>query len=210
MRLTKRLFYWTDESTDTLLDLPSTRLRSDYTLYLYPSNEFRSEYDNQNAIVFTAILAAVFLATGIIFFVFVVLVQQRQKKVVATANKTNAIVQSLFPGNVRERILEDAEEQEKRQTDILVPKNVSKFVKRKKEQESSYIEDAANRGDSNLVFGSKPIADLFPEATIMFADLVGFTAWSSVREPSAVFTLLEILYHRSADCGCTMRNPTQG
>jgi class 3 adenylate cyclase len=30
-------------------------------------------------------------------------------------------------------------------------------------------------------YGSKPIADLFPETTILFADLVGFTAWSSVR-----------------------------
>jgi class 3 adenylate cyclase len=28
----------------------------------------------------------------------------------------------------------------------------------------------------------------------MFADLVGFTAWSSVREPTQVFTLLETMY----------------
>ena len=28
----------------------------------------------------------------------------------------------------------------------------------------------------------------------MFADLVGFTAWSSVREPSQVFTMLESLF----------------
>ena len=28
----------------------------------------------------------------------------------------------------------------------------------------------------------------------MFADIVGFTAWSSVREPAQVFTLLENLY----------------
>jgi class 3 adenylate cyclase len=32
----------------------------------------------------------------------------------------------------------------------------------------------------------------------MFADIAGFTAWSSVREPSQVFTLLEALY-RSFD-----------
>ena len=29
----------------------------------------------------------------------------------------------------------------------------------------------------------------------MFADMVGFTAWSSSREPAQVFTLLEIVYH---------------
>lgn len=42
---------------------------------------------------------------------------------------------------------------------------------------------------------AKPIADLFPETTIMFADIAGFTAWSSTREPSQVFTLLEGVYH---------------
>ena len=29
----------------------------------------------------------------------------------------------------------------------------------------------------------------------MFADISGFTAWSSVREPSQVFTLLECIYN---------------
>ena len=30
---------------------------------------------------------------------------------------------------------------------------------------------------------------------MLFADLVGFTAWSSEREPTQVFQLLETLYH---------------
>lgn len=42
---------------------------------------------------------------------------------------------------------------------------------------------------------SEPIADLFPEATVMFADISGFTAWSSEREPAQVFKLLETIYH---------------
>jgi len=29
-----------------------------------------------------------------------------------------------------------------------------------------------------------PIADLFPHCTVFFADIAGFTAWSSTREPS--------------------------
>jgi class 3 adenylate cyclase len=41
---------------------------------------------------------------------------------------------------------------------------------------------------------SKPIDDLFPSTTVMFADIVGFTAWSSMREPSQVFVLLESIY----------------
>ena len=33
---------------------------------------------------------------------------------------------------------------------------------------------------------SRPIADLFPETTIIFMDIVGFTAWSSTREPVSI------------------------
>ena len=40
----------------------------------------------------------------------------------------------------------------------------------------------------------KPIADLFPSATVLFGDISGFTAWSSQRDPAQVFTLLETIY----------------
>ena len=34
----------------------------------------------------------------------------------------------------------------------------------------------------------------FPEATILCADISGFTAWASIRQPSQVFTLLESIF----------------
>jgi hypothetical protein len=55
-------------------------------------------------------------------------------------------------------------------------------------------EDAGGRGwvhyfcddaSSPYLTDSEPIADSFPEATVMFADIVGFTAWSSARDPSS-------------------------
>ena len=50
-----------------------------------------------------------------------------------------------------------------------------------------------NRKKGSII-GSEPIAEFFPATSIMFADLSGFTAWSSTREPAQVFTLLETLY----------------
>jgi hypothetical protein len=40
------------------------------------------------------------------------------------------------------------------------------------------------------------IASFFPETTVMFADISGFTAWASTREPVQVFPfqLLETIY----------------
>mmetsp|Transcript_10416 Transcript_10416/g.15780 ORF Transcript_10416/g.15780 Transcript_10416/m.15780 type:complete len:547 (-) Transcript_10416:55-1695(-) len=40
----------------------------------------------------------------------------------------------------------------------------------------------------------KPIADLFLDTSIMFADIVGFTKWSTERSPNEVFRLLERLF----------------
>jgi class 3 adenylate cyclase len=48
------------------------------------------------------------------------------------------------------------------------------------------LKSAYDGGDqSNL------IASFFPETTVMFADISGFTAWASTREPPQVFQLLE-------------------
>jgi class 3 adenylate cyclase len=41
---------------------------------------------------------------------------------------------------------------------------------------------------------SYPIMDLFKDTTVLFEDIAGFTAWSSVCEPSQVFMLLEEIY----------------
>ena len=49
-------------------------------------------------------------------------------------------------------------------------------------------------GETGRTTQVAPMADLFPDVTIIFADIVGFTAWSSAREPQQVFTLLETIY----------------
>ena len=40
----------------------------------------------------------------------------------------------------------------------------------------------------------KPIADIYKESTVFFCEVVGFSAWSSQREPAEVFTLLQTLF----------------
>jgi class 3 adenylate cyclase len=109
---------------------------------------------------------------------------------VATALRTNAIVSSLFPSNVRDRVIKQAEEQAER--DIG---NTSVFASANNRLKNFLEDGPGDSGKQDGTFSAKPIADLFPETTLMFADMVGFTAWSSVREPCQVFTLLETVYH---------------
>jgi hypothetical protein len=100
-----------------------------------------------------------------------------------TAVKSHQIVSSLFPAVVRNRLFGDEGSSQggpgtkKKGTRPLAPKA----------QLKGFLND--QEGDN-----SKPIADLFPYTTVLFADIAGFTAWSSVREPAQVFVLLETIY----------------
>ena len=127
------------------------------------------------------------------FFVY-----RRNTKVVHAAARSNALVSSLFPTTVKERLLDEANR--RRSNGSAGPKLSAQQRK---------------VTDSETLFMSQPIAEQYPDTTILFGgkvlsacptigipialpnsseiDLAGFTAWSSSREPSQVFTLLETL-----------------
>ena len=140
-----------------------------YTLSVYPSTEFRNSALSKTPEIFAGIIAGTFFLVFFSFFYYDSFVQRRNKKLVTNAARSNAIVTSLFPENVRDRL---AGQQ-------------GKHGEATKEKART----AAGKSYEDV-----PIADLFLESTVMFADIVGFTAWSSVREPAQVFTLLETLY----------------
>jgi class 3 adenylate cyclase len=73
-----------------------------------------------------------------------------------------------------------AVQNDKRKGDALIaPKNRLK----------SFLDAGGDEADDD-----QPIADLFSECTVAFADIAGFTAWSSTREPAQVFLLLQKIY----------------
>jgi class 3 adenylate cyclase len=114
-------------------------------------------------------VAGAFLITGLLLLSYDRMVHLRQEKTMKSAVNTTRLVSSLFPETVRDRLLEDAQAADEH-NDKFGDKMGSKAYK------------------------TRPIADFFPETTIMFADLAGFTAWSSTREPYQVFELLEMIY----------------
>jgi class 3 adenylate cyclase len=115
---------------------------------------------------------------ALVFFIYDVLVQFRNEKIVYNAARSNAIVSSMFPEAIRDRLLQNSE--------------LSSKSNLKAGHLKSYLLSGEGEGIDNM--SSKPLADLFLETTVMFADISGFTAWSSVRDPSQVFILLESLY----------------
>ena len=86
----------------------------------------------------------------------------------------------MFPKAVRDRLMADQEETKADEKHFGLP-----FMGT---QKSNALGDNPS---APVVLRTKPIADYYPSATILVTDLVGFTAWSSEREPAQVFTLLE-------------------
>jgi class 3 adenylate cyclase len=151
----------------------------------YPTSSLRDTYRTSKPQTYTGVVAAIFVLMALTFLMYDRFIQKRNEKVINAAARSNAIVSALFPSNVRDRLFAEAKEEEQKGNRWLAPKSGLK----------NFLAEGEAKTDDGMMFKSKPIADLFPETTIMFADLVGFTAWSSVREPAQVFTLLETVYH---------------
>jgi class 3 adenylate cyclase len=103
-------------------------------------------------------------------------VERRQKRMLRSATQSSAIVSSLFPSNdVRDRLY--ATQQRPKEAAFLEKKQkLRHYLAGMNVEMNETVEES-----DEYAYGSKPIADLFPQTTIMFADIAGFTAWSSVR-----------------------------
>ncbi|GAX13615.1 hypothetical protein FisN_14Lh377 [Fistulifera solaris] len=160
-----------------------------YTIDVYPTDELKAVYTSGDQVVFAVAILAVFVFIVGIFFVYDVAVQRRQDRVTRVARQTAKIVNSLFPKNVQRRIMEEAQQAAEADEEKQHGFRFSAKDRLKKALLSNGTDD-----DQDRLKNAPPIADLFPSTTIMFGDLVGFTAWSSMREPAQVFQLLETIY----------------
>jgi class 3 adenylate cyclase len=170
-----------------------------YTLIVYPSKELEDKYHSSLPLLMTLVVATAFCIMILTFLGYDWIVQRRHQMVVVAAARANVILSTLFPKNIRDRLFADREMEE--ENDIAGLKKPLLVLPGNKARLTSFLNseaDALNAekdtDDDDFMYKSKPIADLFPETTIMFADISGFTAWSSTRKPCQVFVLLETIY----------------
>jgi hypothetical protein len=163
-----------------------------YYLSIYPSHVFEDLYKTGTPWVLVSAVGAVFLFAILMFFVYDRLVERRQALVLNRAIQSSAIVSSLFPKTVRDRLMNASNP-----ANADGPKALSVF--RDKMRNNKGVQRAKSPKDTGMFFPEdddkdQTIADLFPNCTVLFADISGFTAWSSTRDPSQVFALLQNLY----------------
>ena len=137
----------------------------DYKLRVYPSADMEAEFQTNKPFWYTLIVASVFVVTSAVFVLYDYLVERRQTLVMDNALKSGALISSLFPANVRERLLAEAEEEKQRQ---------KKAKKDKKKSKESAWRAKSSRAEASKSFRKGPvIADKYEETTVLFADLAG-------------------------------------
>lgn len=135
-----------------------------YSLYVYPTEEFADRYKSSNPVKATTILVIAFAFMILAFLMFDCFVVRRNRKLLVAMTRTNVIVSSMFPSNVRDRIFAEAKN-ESDEKKALNGKNRLKNYLSSGNDEDNEMDD----GGDEYMYKTKPIADLFPETTVMFA-----------------------------------------
>lgn len=148
-----------------------------YSARIYPSDEWGEKYFTNEPLTFAMTIAGCFFITSLVFILYDCAVQKRQQVVMESATKANNVVSSLFPSNVRDRLMD---EMQANQTKKALRGSFSRLV--------PPMQRSACKTSENI-FGSKPLADLYPSTTIMFADMAGFSKWSCA--PPAVALIVD-------------------
>ena len=187
--------------------------KCDVSLMIYPTQALHDTYITPQPEIQAFCVALAFAFASLIFIIYDMVVERRQSRVMDTAHKSKAIVQSLFPAVVREKMLKEQQARSSQEQNLksrnvadlpsmgsgrMARRNSMNLLVRSASMNSS---KTTPRTDGTItpptpsdVSTSAPIAELFPNTTVLFADIAGFTAWSSQREPHQVFQLLETLY----------------
>lgn len=184
-----------------------------YYMDIYPIEDYENQYKTFAPQTYVLVVVAVFGCVGLLFITYDILVERRQNHVMANAAKSKALIKSLFPAVVRDRLFQNTSNMRqrptwysKRRTRVLhsiPPCNLSTnsdfgILQSPKIQLANFLSNSDRTDDvggtSTAYFGDEPIAEMFSSTTVIFADIAGFTAWSSEREPSQVFKLLETIY----------------
>jgi hypothetical protein len=123
-----------------------------YEFRLYPSKKFEEETTDNVPIIATVTAAAVFLAISLAFLMYSYFVAKRNSKIVDAAAKSNAIVLSLFPAHVRDK--------------LVTMQNWGDMNKPKDRPKNNFAESNGSIDSETFLDGpTETIAELFPSAS---------------------------------------------
>lgn len=153
-----------DEVVNIASIKPSVNSSSDnycrYRIKILPTKALRDEFITNRPYHYAIASVVIFVFSAFLFFLYDVLVKRRQTIIVDAANKTNDIVVSLFPSNVRDRLLGGADNGNGPNGKQSFQESLNRFLA---------------TGDASKFVTSGAIADLFPHVVRILATNVEST-----------------------------------
>lgn len=136
-----------------------------YELYVYPTDQFYNTLRSNGPRLFAAFLVGIFLFVYFILNLYGYIIKQKDLLAFTSAQRSAAIVDMFFPAEVKDRLLEEQGDDE----GDGPPGEGQTF-----NAEGANQRLAPTPGfDPARFLDDKPIASLFPETTIIFADIAG-------------------------------------
>jgi class 3 adenylate cyclase len=171
---TKKVIPFYTYTDSTINDIPT---HCPFVFSLYASAEFETKYKTNAPRVTSIAVTCSFLVIVLIIVTYDCHARRMKNKLINVATQTSAIVSSMYPASIRNEVMLDSRSQH--------------LSLSKDNQEGNRIR---HKCLTATIPSTKPIANLFLETTVLFADIAGFTAWSSQQQPEQVFALLETLF----------------
>ena len=159
-----------------------------HKISVYPTRTYVESFESSDPMIYTLVVGGIVVLALLLFSLYDSAFRREQSVILGEAERSNAIVASLFPGKIARRLFLDLSRHRGARSGPRVQLEGAQSTTR------DDLHNFMNKGDLKISEARSPIAELFPDCTIMFSDISGFTAWSSIREPSQVFMLLESIF----------------
>jgi hypothetical protein len=101
--------------TENFIDTDDEDLTSDvkvqcnHIVHVYPTPELEDKYKTTTPVHYALIIVAIFSFAGIVFLLYDYFVTNRQNRTERQADKSNAIVQEMFPGDMATRVFDSVQ-----------------------------------------------------------------------------------------------------
>jgi hypothetical protein len=139
-----------------------------FHIRVFPSDTMHEQYATSNPVIFAIGAIFIFALSGVIFIIYDCFVEKRQHIVLTSAVQSNAIVSSLFPSMVRDRLA-------RVHNDAIVANSPKRRLKNiMTGNKAASLSERAQCNES-------PIAEVFSDTTVIFADIAGTStrSWPS-------------------------------
>jgi hypothetical protein len=170
-----------------------TNTTESYTVEIYTSKSYAESYRSQRPVKAIVAIVLCFLYVAIIFIVYDFLLSRRLSYLSLLASTSTSILDQLFPSFIQDRLFKR-----------FLKKSASEVVERSQSRDELTRKASLNNASSfrslnTISIDSRsedtaPICEAFEKSTVFFADIAGFTKWSSGHKPLEVFEFLETLF----------------